>query len=178
MTGKSKQTTVLQLAGLLQNNNNGGLAILMNARPSGAIKPFKFDSNWYQLQRNIPGMANFNDKLIGNTTRMLVSNGMWNNKLLVIGDGPFGTNSNAPNDCALRGGKYSDLQGGIRAVSIVSGSVLQQNRRGIKLNGTIPSTFCSIIVGNNPNETRSIATNEDNKKIILVVQHIYHKLIA
>ena len=45
-------------------------------------------------------MANFNDESIGNTARMLMSNGMWNNKLLVVvsdSGGPSGTDDNVVN---------------------------------------------------------------------------------
>ena len=37
MTGKSRQTKVLRLAGLLQNHNSGGLPISMGAQPSAVI---------------------------------------------------------------------------------------------------------------------------------------------
>ena len=158
------------LARLLQNNS-GGLPISMGARPSGVIKPFQFNSSWYQLQKNVSGMTNFNGESIGNTARMLISNGMWNNKLLVVASdsgGPSGTDGDAANNCPLRGGKYSDFQGGIRAVSLVFGGFVSPNRRGMKLNGTMHSadwysTFCNII-GNNPNETRSNASNKYNKE--------------
>ena len=89
---------------------------------------------------------------------------------------PSAPDGNAANNCSLRSGKYSDFEGGMGVVSIVSGGFLLQNRRGMKINDTIDiadwySTFCNLI-GNNPNETRSNAPNQYNKKIILSVQHI------
>ncbi len=51
--------------------------------------------------------------------------------------GPSGTDGNAANNSPLRGGKYSDFQGGIRVVAMISGGYLPQNRRGKSINGTI-----------------------------------------
>ena len=88
-------------------------------------------------------MANFNDELIGNITTTLKSNGMWNNTLLTIASdnggpsGTEGTDAGAANNSPLRGGKYSNFKGGIRVVSLISGGFLPNNRRGIKLNGTM-----------------------------------------
>ena len=81
---------------------------------------------------------------------MLISNGMWNDKLLVVesdSDGSCGTDGNAANNCLSRGGNYSDFQGGLRALSLVSGGFVPQDRRGMKLNDTMHtadwySTFC------------------------------------
>ena len=43
----------------------------------------------------------------------------------------------AANNCPLRGGKYSDFEGGVRVVSFVSGGLIPEKRRGISLNGSM-----------------------------------------
>ena len=65
----------------------------------------KFNSSWYELQRNVSGMSNFNDEFIGNITNLLKTNGLWNNTLFIItsdNGGPSGTDGNAANNCPLR----------------------------------------------------------------------------
>ena len=108
--------------------------------PGGVTKSFKFNSSWYQLQRNVSRMANFNDESIGNTAKMLKSNGMWNDKLLIVATdsgGPSGIDGNAANNCPLRGGKYSDFPRRYTCSISCVWWFVQQNKRGIKLNGTM-----------------------------------------
>ena len=73
----------------------------------------QFNSSWYQLQRQVAGMSLFEDGVLGNVTKALKANGMWENTLLIISSdngGPSGTDGNAANNSPLRGGKYSDFQ--------------------------------------------------------------------
>ena len=63
----------------------------------------------------------------------------------------------------VRGGKFSNFQGGVRVIAMVSGGYLPENRRGIELNGYVHiadmyGTFCSI-VDIDPTDKR--AENED-----------------
>ena len=84
----------------------------------------KFNSSWYFKQREVAGMSNFWDEVIYNLTSLLKSNGMWSNTLIIItsdNGGPSGTDGDAANNSPLRGGKYSDFEGGIRVNSIVTG---------------------------------------------------------
>eukprot|EP01084_Bolivina_argentea_P098083 176309_1 len=118
----------------------------------------KFNSSWYQTQRNFSGMANFEDELIHNVTTLLKSNGMWGNTLLIISSdngGPLDGANNSP----LRGGKMSNFQGGVRVVAMISGGYLPENRRNISLDGYIHiadiySTICSI-VGIDPTDKKA-----------------------
>eukprot|EP01084_Bolivina_argentea_P042854 78991_1 len=113
----------------------------------------KFNSSWYELQRTVAGMANFEDELIGNVTTALKQQKMWDNTLLFISSdngGCSGTDGDGANNSPLRGGKYSNFQGGVNVIAMISGGFLPENRRGETLNGTIHiadiySTICSIV---------------------------------
>eukprot|EP01084_Bolivina_argentea_P042856 78995_1 len=113
----------------------------------------KFNKSWYDTQRTVAGMANFEDELIGNVTKALKKNNMWNNTLLFISSdngGCSGTDGDGANNSPLRGGKYSNFQGGINVIAMVSGGYLPQNRRNMSVNGTIHiadiySTLCYIV---------------------------------
>eukprot|EP01083_Nonionella_stella_P034130 93448_1 len=113
----------------------------------------KFNKSWYSLQRTVAGMSNFEDELIGNVTRALKDNGLWNNTLLFItsdNGGCSGTDGDGANNSPLRGGKYSEFQGGVNVLAMVTGGYVPENRRNLKLNGTIHiadiyATLCSIV---------------------------------
>eukprot|EP01084_Bolivina_argentea_P042851 78987_1 len=125
----------------------------------------QFNSSWYQLQRTVAGMSLFEDGLIANVTKALKANGMWDNTLLIItsdNGGPSGSDGSAANNSPLRGGKYSDFQGGIMVVAMVSGGYLPQNRRGKTINGTFHiadwySTILKGIIGIDPTDKRAEA---------------------
>eukprot|EP01084_Bolivina_argentea_P128350 226884_1 len=90
----------------------------------------KFNASWYGLQRTVAGMANFEDTLLGNVTKALKANNMWDNTLLIISSdngGCSGTDGDGANNSPLRGGKYSDFQGGVNVVAMISGGYLPQN---------------------------------------------------
>eukprot|EP01083_Nonionella_stella_P252042 868898_1 len=99
----------------------------------------KFNSSWYQLQRQVAGMSNFFDtNAVYNVTTTLKQTGMWDNTLLILSadnGGPSGTDGSAANNCPLRGGKYSNFEGGVRVVNFVSGGLLPEKRRGVSING-------------------------------------------
>eukprot|EP01084_Bolivina_argentea_P172232 298368_1 len=94
-------------------------------------------------------MTNFEDELIGNVTTALKHNNMWNNTLLFITSDNGGQVNHATN-CPLRGGKFSNFEGGIRVFAMVSGGYLPIHRRNKTLNETVHiadvySTLCSIV---------------------------------
>ena len=100
----------------------------------------KFPSDWYQVQRQVAGMSNFWDEMLYNLTSEMKKNGMWNNTLFILSSdngGPNKGDNPAANNCPLRGGKYSDFEGGVRVVALVSGGLIPESRRGISLNGSI-----------------------------------------
>eukprot|EP01083_Nonionella_stella_P220596 789069_1 len=117
----------------------------------------KFPSNWDSQQRTYAAMSNFADEIIGNVTDALKKRKMWNDTLLFI-TSDNGGNGHA-NNSPLRGGKFSNFQGGVRVIGMVSGGYLPSKRRGISVNGTfhiadVYSTLCAI-VGIDPSDKRA-----------------------
>ena len=135
------------------------LATQCNHGPLEAPQSYidKFNASWNQAQRTYAAMMNFVDEIIGNVTTALKKNNMWDNTLLFISSDNGGPP--AANNHPLRGGKFSNFQGGVRVLGMISGGYLPKFRRGKELNGTIHiadwySTICSI-VGINPTDTRA-----------------------
>ena len=93
-------------------------------------------------------MVKYLDDVVGNFTAALKKRGMWDNLLLVTSSdngGPLGSANNYP----MKGGKFSDWQGGIRVNAFVSGGFLPEKMRGQKTDGYIHltdwyATFCSL----------------------------------
>ena len=93
-------------------------------------------------------MIKYLDDVLGSIVDTLTTRKMWDNLLFVVsGDngGPFGSANNFP----LKGGKFSDWQGGVRVNAFVSGGYLPQKMRGQKTEGYIHiadwySTFCAL----------------------------------
>ena len=88
------------------------------------------------------------DEVVGNLTTALKKRGFWDNLLFVTSSdngGPLGSANNYP----LKGGKFSDWQGGIRVNAFVSGGYLPEKMRGQKTDGYIHltdwyATFCYL----------------------------------
>ena len=93
-------------------------------------------------------MVNYLDEVVGNLTAALKKQGLWDNLLFVTSSdngGPLGSANNYP----MKGGKFSDWQGGIRVNGLVSGGYLPEKMRGQKTDGYIHltdwyATFCSL----------------------------------
>ena len=93
-------------------------------------------------------MVNYLDDVVGNLTAALKEHGLWDNLLFVTSSdngGPIGSANNYP----MKGGKFSDWQGGIRVNAFVSGGYLPVKMRGQKTDGYIHltdwyATFCSL----------------------------------
>ena len=78
-------------------------------------------------------MATFVDRAARNVTAALNASGMWASTLLLFtpdNGGPSGTDSDSANNYPLRGGKYSDFDGGIRTAAFVAGGALPPGARG------------------------------------------------
>jgi len=91
------------------------------------ISPFTFDS---ASRRNYSAMALYMDNTVGELVDELKTQGMWNNTLLAFvtdNGGPLylpGSSNNHP----LKGGKYSDWEGGIRTNAFLAGGWLDERR--------------------------------------------------
>ena len=100
------------------------------------IHPYFFDS---AARRNYSAMVYYMDEVIGELTDALKEKGMWDNTLIaVVADngGPLylpGSGNNHP----LKGGKYSDWEGGIRTNALISGGWVPEASRGTKYDGVV-----------------------------------------
>ena len=103
------------------------------------------------------------DNIVGNLTTALKKRGMWDNLLLVTtcdNGGPLGSGAN---NYPMKGGKYSDWQGGIRVNAFISGGYLPEKMRGQKSEGYIHiadwyATFCAL-VGADPTDEEAAKVN-------------------
>ncbi|EDQ90947.1 uncharacterized protein MONBRDRAFT_891, partial [Monosiga brevicollis MX1] len=99
-------------------------------------------------------MVNVLDDIVGNITRALKANGMWNNTVLVFSSDNGGAVPGAPqhgsmNNHPLRGGKVAYFEGGVRTAAFVASPLLPKSIRGTELRGLIHisdwyATFCHL----------------------------------
>jgi arylsulfatase I/J len=94
-------------------------------------------------------MVNFLDGVVGNLTATLKAKGMWDNTIMLFmsdNGGPiYGAGSNYP----LRGGKYSEFEGGVRVAAFASGGLLPKSIRGTAHGGLgsvadVYTTLCGL----------------------------------
>jgi len=96
----------------------------------------EFDAN---NRRLIMAMTRYMDDTIKNLTEALKVKGMWDNTLVVFttdNGGPV-YEPGAANNYPLRGGKYSDFEGGIRTNTFISGGFIPKESRGHVHNGIV-----------------------------------------
>ena len=73
----------------------------------------------------------------GNVTLALKSTGMWANTLLVYSPDNGGYLGNGGDDTPLRGGKFSDFQGGVNVAAWAAGGLIPAVMRGTTVSGYI-----------------------------------------
>lgn len=88
------------------------------------------------LRTTVNGMSAFLDDCMYNLTSALRAKGMWQHTLLVFSGDNGGYLGNGGDDTPLRGGKFSDFEGGVRTPSFVAGGLLPAHRRGQVLTGS------------------------------------------
>ena len=127
--------------------------------PDSYLKKFNFIDEQYR--RVYHAMVNYLDDVIGEIVDKLKQTGLWNNLLFVASSdngGPerygFGAN-NYP----LKGGKWTDWQGGVRVNAFASGGFLPEKMKGQKTEGYIHvadwyATF-SAMAGVDPTDERA-----------------------
>ena len=109
-------------------------------------------------------MIKFMDQAVLNVTTAMKSLGMWDNTLLVFSADNGGEITAAGNNYPLRGGKYTDFEGGVNVAAFASGGLVAANARGTRTNELIHicdmwSTF-SILAGvNGTVDARAAAYN-------------------
>ena len=100
----------------------------------------KFDHVDNEKRRSMRAMSYYLDLEIGRVVDRLKDNGMWDATLLVLhadNGGEIMTQFCGGNNYPLRGGKFSNFEGGIRVNAVVSGGALPQARRGQKETGFV-----------------------------------------
>jgi arylsulfatase B len=88
----------------------------------------------FSCRKQYHAMVNLLDDILGQLVEQLKAQDMWENTLLVFtsdNGGPIHLEESGSTNFDLRGGKYSDWEGGVRATAFVSGGYLAEHRRGI-----------------------------------------------
>merc|ERR1719311_204731 len=96
-------------------------------------------------------MVLYMDDAVKEITEALVERGMWNNTLMLFlsdNGGPIYEPGSA-NNHPLKGGKYSDWEGGVRTNAFVSGGFVPSARRGTAFEGVVSiadwyGTLCEL----------------------------------
>ena len=100
------------------------------------IAPFEFDD---AARRNYSAMVYYMDEVVGEIVDALKAKDMWDNTVLALmadNGGPLyvpGSGNNHP----LKGGKYSDWEGGVRTNALISGGSVPEASRGGKYDGLV-----------------------------------------
>jgi len=87
----------------------------------------------YSCRKQYRAMVNLLDDIIGKLVGKFRERGLWDNTLMVFtsdNGGPVGLRESGATNYDLRGGKYSDWEGGVRATAFVSGGYVPRDRRG------------------------------------------------
>jgi len=90
----------------------------------------------YRCRAQYQAMVNLLDGVLGNVTGLLKARGLWQDTLMVLSSdngGPEDPQESGANNFPLKGAKYSDWEGGIRATAFVSGGFLPPAVRGTTL---------------------------------------------
>ena len=102
-------------------------------------------------RRNYSAMARYMDGVVGDLVDAIKARGMWDETLVVFtadNGGPIYTPGSA-NNHPLRGGKFSDFEGGVRVNAFVSGGVVPLSNRGSSYDGMVSiadwyGVFCEL----------------------------------
>jgi len=109
----------------------------------------KFDT---LTRHQYAAMVLYMDDAVGEIVQALKAKQMWANTLVVFSSdngGPIYDPSGA-NNYPLKGGKYSDFEGGVRSNAFLSGGFIPKEKRGSTFSGVISiadwyGTFCEIV---------------------------------
>ena len=88
-------------------------------------------------KRTYFGMAKHLDASVANITAALKKAGMWENTLLVFSADNGGETAGAGNNFPLRGGKYTNFEGGVRVIAFSAGGLVHPDARGTTTNELI-----------------------------------------
>ena len=100
-------------------------------------------------RRNYSAMVAYMDEAIAEIESALREKGMWEDTLVVFmsdNGGPVYVPGNA-NNHPLKGGKYSDWEGGVRTNAFVSGGFVPEKARGAVYGGVISiADWCVLFI--------------------------------
>jgi len=121
------------------------------------IYPGQAKNFTYKCRQTYHASVYMLDEAINNITTLLKTRGMWENTLMVFSSdngGPIHLAESGANNHPLRGGKYSVLEGGVRAAAFLSGGFLPKEVRGSSIDQIVHiadyyTTF-SILAGVDP----------------------------
>ena len=94
----------------------------------------------YRCRNQYRAMVALLDAALGDITDALKAKGMWQDTLMVLSSdngGPVDTAESGATNYPLRGGKYSDFEGGIRVAAFASGGFLPAAARGTVNEGIV-----------------------------------------
>lgn len=125
------------------------------------IAPLKFDDVG---RRKYAAMTYYMDETIGVLLDKLVEKGMWNNTLVVFVTDNGGAiyKPASANNWPLKGGKYSDWEGGVRTNGAIGGGYVPENVRGSVYGGVVSiadwyGMFCEIVGVDRTDEVSALA---------------------
>lgn len=105
----------------------------------------------FSCRKQYHAMVNLLDDILKSLVEELQQAGLWNDTLLVFtsdNGGPTRLEESGSTNFDLRGGKYSDWEGGVRAVAFVSGGYLPIHRWGVVLEEPVHITdWYATLVG-------------------------------
>lgn len=90
----------------------------------------------YSCRKQYHAMVNLLDDVVGELVEEFKSAGLWDSTLMIFtsdNGGPTKLEESGSTNFDLRGGKYTEFEGGVRAVAFVSGGYLDPTRRGVVL---------------------------------------------
>ena len=127
--------------------------------PDSYLKKFDFiDEQYRQVYL---AMVNYLDDVVGEIVQALKDKGLWDNLLFVSSSDNGGPvrKGYGGNNFPLKGGKWTDWQGGVRVNAFATGGYLPEKMKGQKTDGYIHvadwySTFCAM-VGVDPTDERA-----------------------
>ena len=127
------------------------------------ISPYEFDS---AARRNYSAMVHYMDDVVGDIVAKLKDKGMYDDTVIALmadNGGPVYL-PGAANNHPLKGGKYSDWEGGVRTNALISGGQVPPTTRGSTYANPVSiadwfGMFCDIF-GVYSHDSKSEAANE------------------
>ncbi len=111
------------------------LALHNTHNPVQAPQRFVDMYNYSNLENTFNAQVTFVDAVVGNITKELKKNGMWDNTLFVWSTDNGAQVKIAGSNHPFRGGKGTNWEGGCRVPTFVSGGVLPASQRGKTTDG-------------------------------------------